>query len=248
MGLECKNEETYLYATPTQLALVAEGLEDFPDTLGGEPSPLLTIISVTDDGGPRSIIVREGPEFLKRRFVRLRFEGEEKVMPWRHEDDMYTKSCISANRQRLAQEGPDIMSGKFLGLMIDTMATNPISYSAMKAMYLQSLGKPTQVTTADVEKHFDCAMGDSALAKNLKKSGITINQAITALDMKGFFRQFVWDDEWRNAWAITHGLMLYNPDGLERTPKWGDVFVTPQEYYYKFDRRNFSVSLICFLR
>jgi len=170
-------------------------------------------------------VLRDGPEFLKRKFVRIRRKGELYVMPWRHEDDMFTKSCISANTTALE---PDKWTSKYLGLMIDTMATNSFSYDAMRELYLRSMGTNPVVTIDIINRSLDCA--DGTLTKVLHRTGLAPSQIHRVLNPNSLFDEFVWDDEWRCAWACNYNLPLYDESGKAYSPIWNNILYTPLSY------------------
>jgi hypothetical protein len=215
VGLELKPEETYMFT---------------PDDSG--ISPLFTILKPVFENKQivRYDVKRQGPEFLKRKFVCMNIGGKTHIMPWRSEDDFYTKSCITANFGEFA---PDKWTSKYVGLMVDTMGTNDVAYRTMKHMFLSSLqGSSTETVEEKVRSFFDrlpkkyeldlnhpteYGSIDVALDKTLARTGLSINEAyILALNKNKLVQEFVYDDEWRKNWAMSYKLNLYNPDGTIR--------------------------------
>jgi len=237
IGMECKNEETFLFLTDDQKEAIQRRDFEYVTPLD-VLSPMLTVIEPIfncHDVIVRHDVVYYGPEFLKRRFVRLSISGVTHIVPWRHEDDMFTKSCISSNSELLPGDNPSKMSSKYLGLVIDTMATNPIAYSAMKTMYLLSLGNVKTITKEKLEESLVDGYKDSYVMKVLTRTGVSLTQVLKSLNYREFLKEFLWDDKWRNSWAVTFGLNLYNPDGSIRVPVWGDIKIPADTFYHRYD-------------
>jgi len=203
IGLKCKPSETFLFR---------------PDSTG--ISPLFSIIRPIFSNGKvvAHDVVRRGPEFLKRLFVNLTRRGKTHIMPWRHEDDFYTKSCISSTSDITEQAK---WTSKYLGLMIDTMATNSLAYDAMRDMFYGSTGSKDPVSLEYVETLMEMKVKkDGALInqKILARTGIDPSQYAVSFDPNGLFDQFTWDDEWRNNWASANNLWLYDKFGCKQKP------------------------------
>lgn len=237
VGLELKPEETYLF---------------LPDDSG--ISPLFTITKPRFEN-KRIVgydIVRQGPEFLKRKFVYFNHRGKTHIMPWRCEDDFFTKSCITAS---FSHFDPDKWSSKFIGLMVDTMGTNEVAYQTLKHMFLSSLqGNSNSTAEEKIKAYFErlpklnelddvpseIESNDAALRKVLARTGLGINEAFSvALNRDKLIDQFVYNEEWRQGWAKSYKLNLYNPDGSIRADANYDrnwhtdmSFVVPSDVQY----------------
>jgi len=228
-GMELKADETFLF---------------LPDDTG--VSPLLTVIKprVCGEDLVGYDILRQGPEFLKRNFVRMVIDGQVQIMPWRKEDDMFTKSAISAT---IDDFSPDKWSSKFIGLLIDTMGTNAVAYDAMKYMFLASLQRPTGDENNDIRaflqrlydiaaqpgENFKRKVGEQ-FVKVLARTGLNLKTAsLKALSRQKLLREFVWDQEWRESWSRSFNLPLYNLDGT----------IVPGSYvdynFFDVDKREF---------
>jgi len=207
-GLELKPDETFLF------------LNDSTDV-----SPLLTVIKprIINDVMVGYDILRQGPEFLKRNFVRMLIDGKVEIMPWRKEDDMFTKSSISATIEDFA---PDKWSSKYIGLLIDTMGTNAVSYDAMKYMFLASLQRTMNDELKDIQAFVNRIYDESMVSnaegrvlgeqfnKVLARTGLDLKTAcVKALSRQKLMREFVWDDAWRRAWSSAYNLPLYDSFG-----------------------------------
>jgi len=204
-GMELKSEETFLY-TPDDSGL----------------SPLFTVVEPVYnefDIYVANKITRDGPEFLKRKFIIMEVRGKWQIMPWRCEDDFYTKCSITAS---IHEFKPDKWSSKYVGLMIDTMGTNDIAYDAMQHMFIDSLQRSSADTTKNYRDYVDRMEGvddpiDSEVKKVLARTGITEKDAMRLCMNQGrLIDEFVYDDKWRKRWARANSLNLYNSDGTIR--------------------------------
>jgi len=204
-GMKLKAEETFLFE---------------PDDTG--ISPFFTILQpITRDGNiVANNIVRQGPEFLKRNFIQMLVDGEMQIMPWRKEDDMYTKSCIVTF---VTDFNADRWSSKYMGLMIDTMGTNEVAYDAMRSMFMHSLhagkGNEREAVIAYICKMVagEVDKVDDVLTKVLARTGLEVKHAMCkAMNRRDLMREFVWDEEWRLNWSKLYGVELYNLDGSIR--------------------------------
>jgi len=230
LALEMKDRQTFIF---------------LPDDTG--VSPFLTIIEIeVSNGLPlRTVIVRPGPQFLHRYFVELESSYGVQIMPWRHESDYYSRIAVSPN---LVDVNYDKWRSKFVGLMVDTMATNLVAYRAMRAMYIGSVSGQKfyeDVATAvdnggDHVKIFlsrlpsadkiqmDIATMDDRLAKVLLRTGLPAEKIVSILNPRLLYREFTWDEEWRNAWALLYNYDLYDRMGNKIPPTWCCSHKTPE--------------------
>lgn len=201
-GLACKASETFLF---------------LPDET--KISPFFTLITPILNGVDvvGYNIKRHGPEFLKRRFVRIVVDKEIHIVPWRHESDYYTKSCVSAHS--LDTESVKWAS-KFLGLMVDTMGTNVVAFSAMRSMYVQVATKFGPVTSDTIYEH--AVARDPEMKRRMIKVGILPEEVPKFVEHSVLLRQFLWDDNMRDAWSHRYKRPLYEPNGVEYWPEPSD--------------------------
>jgi len=194
-------------------------------------------------------IKQEGPTFLRRQWVPMRFGGKWHIMPWRRESDYYKRLACSVNATSLE---PEKWLSKYVGLMIDSMGTNVVAYEICRDMYLFAANRDrvfdknvqeTKHASADRPSYEDLSNcfttipdnveyneNDDQLQKSLIKSGLTIDHIPIALNRTKLLQMFVWDEKWRNAWAVHAGICLYDDYGNEVNPKWSDVEYTPESY------------------
>jgi len=220
-------------------------------------SPFLTIVEPHFEDGVyvRNNILREGPQFLHRYFVRqISPNFGSQIMPWRKEEDYWARVCVSPNSTII--EHPKWRS-KFLGLVIDTMGTNTLAFEAMKAMYMISVQLDDYTADRghcirngevfDPSKYWDTLPRiehvmeifeydetnydpQSRLTKALAKTGLDRRSTFACLNQFILYREFVWDEKWRNAWAASRGYCLYTDMGEEVVPIWNDIKYSPFAY------------------
>jgi len=196
-------------------------------------SPFLTVVKPVIVNGVvvSHEVLQQGPIFLKRSFVNVKVNGEYQVMPWRHENDYFHRLAVTAKTNGYE---PDKWRSKYLGLMIDTMGTNALSYKLCKSMYYGLTNLPAafkvreQVfqpeikkievnifkdvpTKEQLEAYID--EGEERLRKSFDKTGLHPMSKIKAIDQRWLFDQFVWDEKWRTAWAVHYKIDMYNPYG-----------------------------------
>jgi hypothetical protein len=87
------------------------------------PDPFFTHIK--DD-----VIVKRGPKFLQRHFVKFRVVGRECTMPWRGTDIYYTKAGL----RPAEMDKPALMLAVIRGLIMDTMGTNVTAFLFLQGM------------------------------------------------------------------------------------------------------------------
>ena len=153
----------------------------------------------------KTTILYQGPVFLKRAFVMLRnSKGESGIFPYRHENDYFDRAAVSSTCVDLDFNR---YASKYLGLMIDTCATNPVAYSFCKFMYqkMRYLAADFVINEEEIKK-FRMKMG----VQNLGLEGI--------LNPTRLFSEFKWDDIWRNTWARLLDVPLYDCYGNEVEP------------------------------
>jgi len=169
-------------------------------------------------------------------------------MPWRHEDDYYHRLAVSAKNTAY---DPFKWRSKYLGLLIDTMGTNPLAYRMCKAMYYgltnlpsswmvkDRLYRPVNVpipanvfATVPTEQQLQeyITEGDERLAKSFEKTGLDNKSARNAINHKWLIEEFAWDDIWRTAWAVHYGLDMYNHFGDKIYVEWLGKDNTPENY------------------
>jgi len=224
LGLTLKSSETFLY------------LPKSADPNGvSDESPFFTLIRPSLFNGRVAgfEVIREGPEFLKRRFVRMLSHGrtinltesgdldnyyavEPEIMPWRSERDFFSR--ISLSTTALENE-VDKWRSKYLGLLVDTMGTNKVAYDAVRSVYLQVSGNA--VTRQDVVNH--ASANEKTLEKVLHRTGcFTKRLPDFVKSSDALYEEFVWDERWRNAWAVSGNFSLFDEYGVQVKPLWGE--------------------------
>jgi len=217
MGLKMKAAQTFLYLPQDDV------------------SPFITRLQKRHNEYGKVIghrILRYGPEFLHRRFVKINVEGRSCIMPWRCETDYFARVAVNANATELE---PAKWNSKYLGLVIDSMATNMVAFDAMKSMYMSSaqLLKGSNVTRSSVLDSL--SIKDAKLSKIIAQVGLTDAQIVASLNPRYLFNLFTWDEKWRVAWAIINGLVLYDCVGRPYSPEWEDCQYTPSTYMTNID-------------
>jgi hypothetical protein len=232
IGLSLKPSETFLFCPASE------------DSPYHNVSPLITVIKeVVISGKLMSYeILKDGPEFLKRKFVYMSparraetfrcpldvcpqrvfskspyciHRTTDEIMPWRAERDFFTRSAISTTALECEN---DKWCSKYMGLLVDTMGTNRVAYDAMRNCYVLSL-RGRKLTADTLSLHYDLA--DPAFVKVMSRTGVD------AASFPDFFRHpdnlydwFSWDNKWRAAWAISRNIPLYRTDGTPYYPRW----------------------------
>jgi hypothetical protein len=88
-------------------------------------SPVLTIIDQHDN------MVRPGPKYLQRRFIRVKISGQYEVLPWRVTQDYYLKATVRSAR---SFDDPVIYFSVLLGLKFDTAGTNRTAFRFLEGI------------------------------------------------------------------------------------------------------------------
>jgi hypothetical protein len=235
-GMAFKKDQTYLY---------------LPDATG--ISPFVTLICHNRDVNGKILstkVTRPGPTFLKRQFITVTVRGRKEIVPWRHENDFYSRTCISATADPDKLKETYKWRSKFLGLMIDTMGTNVLAYDAMRSMYI---GATKGITAARLRqdqtrlklREIDCfdscnvTLGDLQLTllhadertkKVMHRTGLNENEVFECLSHKVLLGKFLFDEEWRHKWALQHGIWLYDGFGRRIYPHVGHIKLDPTNY------------------
>jgi hypothetical protein len=115
------------------------------------PDPFFTHIK--DD-----VVVKRGPKFLQRQFVKFKIIGRECTMPWRATSIYYTKAGLRPSDMKK----PSIMLAVIRGLMMDTMGTNVTAY-----LFLQGLEKTLLVNYPDAEEQLHFAVRDDPSVQDM---------------------------------------------------------------------------------
>jgi hypothetical protein len=88
-------------------------------------SPVLTLIDQHDN------IIRSGPKYLQRRFIRVKISGQNQILPWRITQDYYLKATVRSAR---SFEDPVIYFSVLLGLKFDTAGTNRTAFKFLDGL------------------------------------------------------------------------------------------------------------------
>jgi hypothetical protein len=88
-------------------------------------SPVLTLIDQHDN------IIRPGPKYLQRRFIRVKISGQNQILPWRVTQDYYLKATVRSAR---SFEDPVIYFSVLLGLKFDTAGTNRTAFKFLDGL------------------------------------------------------------------------------------------------------------------
>jgi len=193
VGLKCKSAQTKLF-----------------EPYGGD-SPLFTVLKPTKVNGKvvSHEIIRDGPEFLHRRFVKIQYKGKVEIMPWRHENDFYSRVAISSTQMVYNNKK---FSAKLMGLMVDTMGTNAVAYNALSYLFRTTSG----ISDFGDIPLLDWVSTNKELMRAIVKTGMLVQDLDRIFKIGDLFDMFVWDEEWRRVWADNHGLALYDRLGCER--------------------------------
>lgn len=92
------------------------------EEMGIAPSPIASLdLQALKEGKYRLDPMRKGTEFLKRRFILVEYGGERRVVPFREVKDYH----VRVGRSTQDQDDPRMNIARCIGLMWDTMGTNP---------------------------------------------------------------------------------------------------------------------------
>jgi len=174
-------------------------------------SPFITRIKTlyTEHGAYENVVEYQGPVFLKRSFVLLTGPtGVKELLPWRHENDAFDKIAISTATLDLDF---NLMSSKYMGLMIDTCGTNAVAYQALRHIYYMTKAYTKGTVVEETYNKYKIKMGFHHLPDEI------------LLDRSKLLNEFVWDEDWRRSWAYYKNTDLYDDYGNVRS-KQGPVY------------------------
>lgn len=166
-------------------------------------------------------IVKDGPKFLQRRFVRRVVNGEELIMPYRPATDYYVRAGTSANPPDATDPLRWVI--RWRAQKIDTCGNDGEAWTFLDK--LETKFRETRMIN-DIEADLRARLSQTEWSERLRKLGFDENLEI-GMDKsrEDVFDMFRWDRNWQITDTALRGTDFYDKYGIkiprDKLEQWG---------------------------